>query len=585
MADDELSQITAGQFETLPHLLASSEALQIAFAIMAIGIIAIIVIYKRLSSWIKSQRFYYERPHVSRFVRSVMLPIIAIVLVTAINVHVQTVILSEEAGMPAQSIIGEGATQLSASETFAKILNTFTIIVTSYAISQMIPIILTKRDRSIDERADFNAWFEMRGFADDDGDFFHKMYKWVPPRNPPEDMDAGEFEEMLHTKEGMLQLEKFRTTKGNPIGGYEKITKDPFEEWKKSERAKYAKYYEDCTSGNNQSGIKLKPGAKVAEIYPIDLWREEKRLGGYERVIPSARPPGYASKKRHKLPKSIKNLLPIGLFAATILGVLGWWGVDLFVVATATGGFSIGLGLALQETMKNYFAYMRIRKDNVFVEGDRIQLESGYNGFVHRITPLVTYVRDGLNESIAIIPTSTMVESQIINYTKENQLVPATINVGVSYLNDPRQVAAILTKVGLRAMNEIVDAKRNHLIRQHRCPYLDQNKPSCGCDKDLHVDVTQPVVRFTSFNDSSLDFALWVYVRDYGAQFKTTTDMRIITYEEFQRYDIRIPWPIRTIYQGDEKREAKEIGALDKDRDEVVKKYGMADRGRGDGDD
>ena len=28
-------------------------------------------------------------------------------------------------------------------------------------------------------------------------------------------------------------------------------------------------------------------------------------------------------------------------------------------------------------------------------------------------------------------------------------------------------------------------------------------------------------------------------------------------YEEFKDYDIRIPWPIRTVYQGDEKREAR----------------------------
>ena len=51
------------------------------------------------------------------------------------------------------------------------------------------------------------------------------------------------------------------------------------------------------------------------------------------------------------------------------------------------------------------------------------------------------------------------------------------------------------------------------------------------------------------------------------------SEMRIIMYEEFKKYDIRIPWPIRTIYQGDEKREADEIGKFDKMRDQVVKEY------------
>jgi hypothetical protein len=55
------------------------------------------------------------------------------------------------------------------------------------------------------------------------------------------------------------------------------------------------------------------------------------------------------------------------------------------------------------------------------------------------------------------------------------------------------------------------------------------------------------------------------------------SEMRIIMYQEFKNYDIRIPWPIRTVYQGDEKREAEEIGKFDKMRDQVVKEYGTKD--------
>lgn len=576
--EEELSQITAGELQAVSQLLASSEAMQIALVILAVGIISIVVVYRRFSSWVRSRRFYYERPHVSRFLRSVMLPFLAIALITAVNVYVQAGILTGGAGAAAESA---PAGTLTAGDAFAKILNTFDILVIGYAVSHLIPIILTKHERYLQERGDFDQWFEMRGFDDDEDGLFHKLYRWVPPKDAPEDMDQGEYEAMLKTEEGVKRLEQFRTAQGNPIGGYEKRVKNPFEDWKRSERAKYSRYYDGCISGNNETGLKLRPGAKPEEIYPIDTWREEKRLNGYEKVVPSARPPGYAKKKRQGLPKSIKQLLPIGLFAATILGVLGWWGIDLFVLATATGGFSIGLGLALQETMKNYFAYLRIRKDKIVVEGDRIQLESGYNGYVHKITPLVTYVMDALYESVAIVPTNSLVAAQIINYTKENRLVPAVVNVGVSYLNNPKQVAAILVKVGKRAMKEVVDEKGNHLVRQARCPYLDANRPSCGCDKDLHVELTQPVVRFDSFNDSSLDFSMWVYVRNYGAQFKTKTDMRVMIYEEFKKYDIRIPWPIRTIYQGDEKREGAEIGSLDKERKDVIDEYGVGDLGRG----
>ncbi len=579
MAEEDLSQISVGEFETVSQLLASSESLQIAFFVMIVGVIGIVIGYRKFSSWVGSQKFYYQKPHCSRFVRRAVLPFFAIALITAINVHIQTgVLLGENLSIMADN-------HVSPQETFAKILNTFNILVIGYTVSHLVPIGLTKREKSTLEREDFDAWFEMRGFVDDKDDLFHKLYKWVPPKMIPEDFEEEKFKEMLKTREGMLQLEQFRTTKGNPIGGYEKLVGKPFEEWKKSERVKYQKYFENCVTGNNQSGRKLKAGAKPDEIFPIDVWREEKRVHGYEPIIPSSRPSGYAKKKREGIPKSAKQILPVGIFIATVLGVVAWWGVDLIVLATATGGLAIGLGLALQETMQNYFAYIFIRKDKVFGEGDRVKLDTGYNGYVHKITPRVTYVRDALNESMAVIPTRQLVNAQVVNYTKGVKMVPAIVDVGVSYLNDPKQVSAILVKVGKRAMKEVVDGKGRHLIRQTRCPYLKNNQPSCGCDKDIHVDINQPVVRFNQFNDSSLNFSLWVYVRDYGAQFKTKTDMRIIMYEEFKRYDIRIPWPIRTVYQGDEKREQEEIDKLRKQRDGVIDEYGVGDLGRGSNED
>ena len=581
MADDELGGISVGEFETVSHLLASSESLQMAFLVMIIGIIVIIVVYRKLSSWVGSHKFYYHRPHLSRFIRKAILPVFAIALITTINVYVQTGILldAEDTHM---SGLGSGDQQMSATDTFTKILNTFNILVIGYTVSHLVPIALTKREKTIREKDDFDAWFDMRGFRDDAGDLFHKMYKWTPPKSTPDELEKDDFEKLLSTKDGVRHLEQFRTAQGNPIGGYEKQTSDPFEMWKKSERVKYVQYYENCLSGANQSGRSLRPNAKPTEIFSIDVWRDEKRDTGYEPVVPSARPPGYAEKKRKDVPKSTKQVLSVGIFAATILGVVGWWGVDLIVVATATGGFSIGLGLALQETMENYFAYIRIRKDKIFVEGDRVQLDTGYNGYVHKITPMSTYVRNAIHESIAIIPTKQMVTAQIINYTKENKLVPAVVKVGVSYLNDPEQVTAILNKVGERGMREITDLKGRHLTRQNRCPYLDENKQSCGCDKDLHVDITQPAVRFTNFNDSSLDFSLWLYVKDYGSQFRATTRLRLIMYEEFKKYDIRIPWAIRTIYQGDESKEVEEIDRLNPERESVKREYGLGDLARKD---
>lgn len=577
MADDEILDVVSsqvGQFDTLFTLLLSSPSLQLAFVILVAGIISIALAYYKFSHWVRSQKFYYHRPHVSRFVRVVVLPFLAIALITSTNAYIQTFELFDEAHTPHPGT-------MTASETFAKILNTMNILVIGYAAAQLIPIIITKHAKSVLEKEDFEAWRENRGFADDDGDIFHKFFKWVPPTTVPEGIDEDDYNEHIKTEKGRAYLERFRTAKGTPIGSFVDLAKDPFEGWKENERSKYRQYFASCISGKNQAGKKLRMGQEVEEIYPIDVWREEKRMRGFDPIVAGAKPAGHARRKRKDLPKSVYQIMPLGIFLAVVIGVVSWWGVDLVVLATATGGLAIGIGFALQETMQNYFAYILIRKDKIFIEGDRIKLDTGYNGYVHKITPRVTYLRHALNESFAIIPTRQLVNSQIINFSKDVKIIPATVEVGVSYLNNPRQVEAILTKVGRRAMTDIRDVKNKHIIRQHRCPYLDENKPSCGCDKDIHTDISQPVVRFTKFNDSSLDFTLLVYVRDYGSQYKTKTEMLMYIYEEFKANDIRIPWPIRTIYQGDEKREADEIASLEERRSRIVKEYSERESRRG----
>ncbi|NND85909.1 MAG: mechanosensitive ion channel [Nitrosopumilus sp.] len=597
MAEEIIEAVVeqTNEFQNISELIASSESLQIAFTVLIIGILGITIVYRFFSKWVSSQKFTYFRPHLSRFVRVGVLPFFAIILITSMNAYIQSfelfddIIMSESDGIFSdeldKSVSEKNAQNLSSAKTFAKILNTINILVIGYSVAHLIPIIISKREKSHLEKEDYEAWKDMRGFQDDENDLFHKCFKWVPPKHTPEDISDEDFLENLKTEEGRKFLEEFRTTKGLPIGSYEQLVKDPFEIWKNSERKKYRDYFKQCVTGDNQSGKKLRLGQEDEEIYPIDTWREEKRLESYDPIIAGGRPPGYATRKRKNLPKSISQILPLGIFVAVIIGVINWWGVDLFVLATATGGLAIGVGLALQETMQNYFAYILIRKDKIFSEGERVKLDTGYNGYVHKITPRVTYIRDALNESFAVIPTRQLVNAQIINFSKEIKMVPAIVEVGVSYLNNPKQVAAILVKVGKRAMKESIDSKGRHLVTQLRCPYLEENKPSCGCDKDIHVDINQPVVRFNQFNDSSLDFSLWLYVRDYGSQFKAKTEMRMIMYEEFKKYDIRIPWPIRTIYQGDEKREDEEIRKFDSQRNEVVEEFGIGDIGRGSGED
>ena len=132
----------------------------------------------------------------------------------------------------------------------------------------------------------------------------------------------------------------------------------------------------------------LYQGQNHKKSIPLIYGEKKKGSSGYDPIIPASKPPGHAElQEENVFQNQLSKFFPLEFLLRTVIGVVGWWGVDLFVLATATGGMALGVGLALKETLENYFAYILIRKDKIFTEGDRVQLESGYNGYVHRITP------------------------------------------------------------------------------------------------------------------------------------------------------------------------------------------------------
>ena len=153
------------------------------------------------------------------------------------------------------------------------------------------------------------------------------------------------------------------------------------------------------------------------EVYPIDIWREQKRNIGYESIISGNKPPGHSRKQKEGVPKSAKQVLPILIF----VGVISWSSV---MVGSGSNCFSYcnwwNCIWCWTSTKRNVgellLRIFLIRKDKVVKEGDRIQLQSGYNGYVHKITPRVTYIRHGLNESLAIIPTRQLVSAEISQF-------------------------------------------------------------------------------------------------------------------------------------------------------------------------
>ncbi|MDH3313337.1 MAG: mechanosensitive ion channel [Nitrosopumilus sp.] len=571
---EEISQISNSTLIPLNHVLMTDVTLQMSLVFLVAGFIAIFLINRRVSQWVETKKISYARPFATEFVKKALLSLFAIALFISADVYIQIFELFDtQVAIDAANAYET----LTPRETFAKILDTIVILVIGYAVVNLIPIFLSKNESKKTEKLDYKEWVRKKGFDDDKDDLFHQLFKWNPPKHKPAEIPKDEYLEKMKSPEGIRYLENFYTSNGVPIGNFKQIKSNTFQIWQQSENEKYAKYFQDCTSGNNESGRVLLLGVHPKEIYTISQWREQKRISNYDPIIPGARPPGWADRQSSETTRSFKQIIPLVGFIGLLVGLAAWWEIDLLVLATASGGLAIGIGFAMQETMQNYFAYLSIKKDKIFVEGDRIQLENGYVGVVGQITPRVTYVRDALNESIAVIPTRQLIAATIINFSKDIKFIPVKVEVGVSYLDDPEEVAAVLIKVGLRAMSELKDKRGNHLIVHEKCPYREEQKPSCGCDANILADIEQPIVRVVNFNSSSVDFVVRVFVKDYDSQFKVKSDIRIMIIKEFKKHNITIPWPIQTEYHGDLDKEIKGIEDTSEVRKQAFKKYGVGD--------
>ena len=581
MVKESLVNATGNQFYPLVEVLSTDSTFQIALFLLIAAMISTTIAHYKFSNWIDSKKITYTNTHKSNIIKQTLFPLIGVTIMLIGTIYIQYYELFNQ---DIYIKLAEASIELTPRELFAKILQTILILIATFVISKIIVVIFYKREKSSLEREDFKVWREMRGFEDDENNLFYQLFRWVPPNILPLGMKNKDFQNYLKTEEGMKKLERYRTPKGHMIGSYEPLIKNPFEEWKKADRKKYEKYLDSCISGDNHAGRPLRLGVKIEEVYTIETWRDVRRLENYDPIIPGGKPPGFLKGKLQGTPNSFKQIISIGIFAGVVIAVSYWWNVDIVLLATASGGLSIGIGFALKETAENYFAYLQIRKNGIINEGDRVELDN-YNGFVHKITPRVTYIRHGLHESVAIFPTHQIVSSKIINFTKDFKIFPAKLEIGVSFLHDPEHVASILVKVGKQIMLEAKDERDRHIVVQERCPYLDHNLGSCGCDKEALIDIEQPTVRFTNFDESSLKFELWVFVRDFASQFKVKSLMRLILYKEFKKYGIKIPYPTRTVYKGNLEKELKEDMIFEEDRKKVFDEYGIGDLGKGSIDD
>lgn len=203
--------------------------------------------------------------------------------------------------------------------------------------------------------------------------------------------------------------------------------------------------------------------------------------------------------------------LSVGLIVA--LNVLHLQQTVTSLLAGA-GIIGLALGFAFQDIAANFISGVLIAFRKPIQLGDIIETKS-FMGTVEKIDLRVTMLRtfQGLH---VIIPNKDVFQSPVTNYTKTSDR-RIDLEVGVSYADDLEKVK----KVAVEAVSEL--------------PYLLPNK-----EVELH---------YTAFGDSSINFKLmiWVHYPNEPGFLKAQSDAIMAVKKAFDKNDITIPFPIRTM--------------------------------------
>jgi small-conductance mechanosensitive channel len=119
--------------------------------------------------------------------------------------------------------------------------------------------------------------------------------------------------------------------------------------------------------------------------------------------------------------------------------------VPLTPFAFMGGALAIGLGFGSQHILNNFISGLILLIERPIQVGDQIEHQAGSVGTVIRIGARCTHIRTGSNVDV-FIPNSSLLQNNIINWTRTDDKVRVQINVPVQYGAPTREVARLLRK-------------------------------------------------------------------------------------------------------------------------------------------
>lgn len=226
-------------------------------------------------------------------------------------------------------------------------------------------------------------------------------------------------------------------------------------------------------------------------------------------------------KKYEKMPKLMGNVVAIVIYLMAFLMILDHFEIEINPLLAAFGLGGLAIGLALQNTLSNFFAGLHIITDRPINFGDYIEIEGGTSGFVEDIGWRSTRVRT-LPNTLVIVPNSKLAESVIINNSQPVLEMSVVVQCGVAYESDLEKVESVTIDVAKQILKTVPGA----------------------------VKTFQPLVRYHTFGDSNINFSIILRVEEPVAKYVVTHEFIKALKKRYDREGIEISWPVRKIYYG-----------------------------------
>jgi small-conductance mechanosensitive channel len=211
---------------------------------------------------------------------------------------------------------------------------------------------------------------------------------------------------------------------------------------------------------------------------------------------------------------AIAVFIQVALTALGLLIVLQAVGVDISSLAIFASVVGVGIGFGLQNIANNFISGLIIILERPVQVGDFVKL-GDLTGTVERIGIRSTEIST-LDRITIIVPNSEFIDSKVINWSHGHPVSRLHLPLGVAYGSNIQNVR-----------NAVLEAAQYH-------------------PKVLRYP--KPQLWFDEFGDSSLNFALLVWIREPRQQFRIKSDLYYLLEANLRRFQIEIPFPQRDLH-------------------------------------